>query len=225
MLFYDYYSLLILLPLMVISLIIQGNLNSTYSKYSRVQNSRNTTGRDIALSILRSAGVNDVSVECVAGRLTDHYDPVKKVIRLSQDVYNGTSVASIGIAAHETGHALQYAANYTPVRVRSSIIGITNFSSNILYFLIILSFISRLPVICDIAVLCFTVIFIFQLVTLPVEFNASARAVANVGNMGYNDSDLSGVKKVLSAAAMTYVAATLVSLGQLLSFFLRTRRE
>ena len=225
MFFYDYYTLVILLPLMVLSFIVQAVLNSSYSKYSKIQNSKRTTGCEIAHTILRNAGIFDVSVECIGGNLSDHFDPTKKVIRLSEKVYNGTSIAAIGVAAHETGHALQYAAEYTPIKIRSSIIGITNFSSKILYILIILSFIAQIPLICNIAVICFFIIFLFQLLTLPVEFNASARAVENIGNMGYNDDDLHGVKKVLTDAAMTYVMAMLVALGQMITFILRTRKR
>ncbi len=225
MFYYDYYSLVILLPLFIFSFIIQAVLNSTYSKYSKINNSRNMTGAEIAKMILNNAGIYDVSIECVAGNLTDHFDPTKKVVRLSQAVYNGTSIASIGIAAHEVGHAIQYAVAYTPIKIRSSIVGITNFSSRILYFLIILSFIANIPFFCDLAVICFIIIFFFQLITLPVEFNASARAVKNIELSGFNDSDLRGTKKVLSSAAMTYVAAMLISLGQLLTFVLRSRNR
>ncbi len=181
------------------------------------------TGAELAKKILNNAGIYDVSIECVAGNLTDHFDPTKKTVRLSQAVYNGTSIASIGIAAHEVGHAIQYSVAYTPIRIRSSIVGITNFSSRILYFLIILSFVANIPFFCDLAVICFVIIFFFQLITLPVEFNASARAIKNIGSVGFDNNDISGTKKVLSSAAMTYVAAMLVSLGQLLSFVLRTR--
>lgn len=225
MFFYDYYTLVILLPLMVLSFIVQAYLNSSYSKYSKILNSKGTTGEGIARMILHSAGIYDVSIQCIGGNLTDHFDPQKKVIRLSENVYNGTSISAIGVAAHETGHALQYAAQYTPIKIRSAIIGVTNFSSKILYFLIILSFIAQIPLICNIAVMCFLVIFLFQLITLPVEFNASARAIENIRNMGYNDGDVKGVKKVLSAAAMTYVVAMLISLGQMLTFILRTRNR
>jgi len=221
--YYDYYSLVILFPLFILSFIIQVVLKSTYAKYSKINNSQMMTGAQLAKMILNNAGIYDVSVECVAGSLTDHFDPTKKVVRLSQNVYNGTSIASIGIAAHEVGHAIQYAVAYTPIRIRSSIVGITNFSSKILYFLIVLSFVANIPLFCDLAVICFVIIFFFQLITLPVEFNASARAVQNIEYSGFNDSDLKGTKKVLASAAMTYVANMLVSLGQLLSFVLRTR--
>lgn len=181
------------------------------------------SGYAVATYILQKAGINDISVKCIGGKLTDRFDPIKKCVFLSSDVYNGTNIAAIGIAAHETGHALQYAAGYAPLRIRMAIVGITNFSSRILYFIIILSFIAQIPALCNIAVICFLVIFIFQLITLPVEFNASARAVECINNLGYSDSDIKGVKKILSAAAMTYVAAMLVSLGQMLMYMFRIR--
>lgn len=225
MFYYDYYSLVLLLPLVIFSFIIQSILNSTYSKYSKVNNSRTLTGAEAAKQILSNAGIYDVSVECIGGNLTDHFDPTKKAVRLSQDVFNGTSVASVGIAAHEVGHAIQHNEGYLPVKIRSSVVGITNFSSRILYFLILLSFISGIPVICDIAVLCFAIIFFFQLITLPVEFNASSRAIKNIESLHFSSTDLTGVKKVLSSAAMTYVAAMLVSLAQMVSFILRSRNR
>lgn len=225
MFYYDYYSLVLLFPLLILSFIVQFSLNSTYRRMSKVNNSRHTSGAEIARLILNRAGVYGVSVECVSGKLTDHFDPSKNVIRLSSEVYNGTSVAAIGIAAHETGHALQYAENYTPMQLRAAIVGITNFSSKILYLVVMLSFIAQIPFLCDIAVICYLIIFAFQLITLPVEFNASRRAVVNIEESGYSDADIKGVKKVLVCAAMTYVVAMLVSLGQLLTYVLRTRRR
>ncbi len=221
MFYYDYYSLVIMLPLLILSVIIQLNLKSTYGRYKKINNSHNLTGAQIARSILESANIYDVSVECVPGNLSDHYDPTKKAVRLSEDVYNGTSIASIGIAAHEVGHAIQHDVEYIPVKIRTSVVGVTNFSSKLLYFLIILSFAIHIPMLCDIAVICFLIIFFFQLITLPVEFNASARALKNIKGMGFSSTDVGGVKKVLSSAALTYVAAMLVSFGQMLAFILR----
>lgn len=200
-------------------------MKSTYNKYSKVYNTKGMTGAEISKAILDSAGVQGVEVQMVSGKLTDHFDPKSNVIRLSEEVYNSSTVSAIGVAAHETGHALQYSANYYPMVLRNSIVGITNFSSKILYFLIILSFVISVPVICDIAVLCFGVLFFFQVVTLPVEFNASKRAVNKISELGYSSEEIGGVKKVLFAAAMTYVVAMLYSLGQLLTFFLRTRNR
>lgn len=225
MFYYDYYSLVLLLPMMIFSLIIQGVLNSTYSKYKKIQNSRNITGAQISQMILQSAGVFDVTITTVSGNLTDHFDPKRKVIRLSPEVYNGTSIASIGVAAHETGHALQYASGYFPLKIRSAIVGVTNFSSRLLYFVILLSFLSGFSLLTDIAVVCFLIIFAFQLITLPVEFNASLRAIENIRNIGFDDSNIQGVKKVLSSAAMTYVAAMLTSLARLVTFYLRNSRR
>lgn len=225
MFYYDYYSLVLLLPLFVLSFIIQANLKSTYAKYSKIGNSQGITGAAIARQILNNAGIYNVSIECIGGNLSDHFDPTKKAVGLSEAVYNGTSVASIGIAAHEVGHAIQYAKNYTPIKIRSSIVGITNFSSKILYFLILLSFIASIPLFCDLAVICFFVIFFFQLITLPVEFNASARALSNIRASGFTDNDIKGTRKVLTSAALTYVAAMLISFAQMLSFILRTRNR
>ena len=225
MFIYDYYSLILLLPLTIFSLIIQAKLNTTYSKYSKVNNSKGTTGAEIAKLILSRNGISGVSIQCIPGKMSDHFDPAKNVIRLSEDVYHGTSVASIGIAAHETGHALQYAMQYTPVKIRSSVVGVTNFSSKLLYVVLILSFIVNLPILCDIAVVCFAVLFFFQLITLPVEFNASRRAVEAIEGYSYSGQDVKGVKKVLGAAAMTYVAAMLVALANLLRFIIRSKRR
>ncbi len=225
MFYYDYYSLVLIFPLIIFSLIVQVKMQSTYSKYAKVQNSRMMTGADMARTILQNGGVLDVTVECIQGKLSDHFDPSKKVIRLSEEVYNGMSVSAIGVAAHEAGHALQYAKKYAPMYLRSAVVGITSFSSRILYFVIILSFIIAMPILTDIAVACFVIIFLFQLITLPVEFNASRRAVQNISSAQFSEDDVRGVKRVLSSAAMTYVAAMLISLGQLLAFLARSRRD
>ena len=225
MFFYDYYSIVFILPLIIFSLIIQMRMQATYSKYSKIKNSRFMTGADMARTILQNGGVLDVTVECIPGKLSDHFDPTKKVIRLSEEVYNGNSVSAIGVAAHEAGHALQYAQNYAPMYIRSAIIGVTSFSSRILYFVIILSIIISMPLLTNIAVACFVIIFCFQLITLPVEFNASRRAIQNISSAQFSSEDVAGVKRVLSSAAMTYVAAMLISLGQLLAFLARTRRD
>ncbi len=225
MFYYDYYSLVLIFPLIIFSLIVQVKMQSTYSKYAKVQNSRMMTGADMARTILQNGGVLDVTVECIQGKLSDHFDPSKKVIRLSEEVYNGMSVSAIGVAAHEAGHALQYAKKYAPMYLRSAVVGITSFSSRILYFVIILSFIIAMPILTDIAVVCFVIIFLFQLITLPVEFNASRRAIQNISGAQFSEDDVRGVKRVLSSAAMTYVAAMLISLGQLMAFLARSRRD
>ncbi|MBQ7096042.1 MAG: zinc metallopeptidase [Clostridia bacterium] len=228
--FYNYYfGIYTMLPLIILSLIVQSRLNSTYSKYSRISNSRGMTGGQMAEMILRRSGIMDVSVTCINGRLSDHFDPAQKVIRLSEEVYNGNTIAAIGVAAHECGHAIQYHVDYFPIKLRASVVGITNFSSKFLYFLILASLfinvVSISSVIFNLAILCYAIIFFFQLVTLPVEFNASSRAVEQIAGNGFSEEEVKGVKKVLSAAAMTYVASAITALVQLLAMISRSRRR
>ncbi len=227
MLFSSYYfGVFTMLPVIILGLIVQAKLNSTYAKYSNIGNGRGMTGAQMAEMILRGAGIFDVTVTCINGKLSDHFDPTKKVVRLSSEVYNGTSIASIGVAAHECGHAIQHAVGYFPIRVRSAVVGITNFSSKLLYLLMILSvFVSGSmgTVLFNVAVLCYAVLFFFQLITLPVEFNASARAVEQIRTAGFDEGDVKGVRQVLSAAAMTYVASAITVLWQLLILLNRRR--
>ena len=231
MLFQTYYfGIFTMLPVLILSLIVQSRMQSAYSKYSKLSNGRGMTGAQMAEQILHGAGIYDVNITCVSGHLSDHFDPTKKVVRLSEQVYNGTSVASIGIAAHECGHAIQHHVGYFPIRLRSAVVGITNFSSKLLYFLMIASFFvsgyTNGTVIFNLAILCYAVLFFFQLVTLPVEFNASSRAVAVLGDSGMVASDeLPKVKKVLRAAAYTYLAAAAASALQLLRLILLSRRR
>lgn len=229
MLYSYYFGSYIMIPLIIFSLIVQARLNSTYTKFSKIGNSRGMTGGQMAEMILRNAGIYDVSVVCIKGKLSDHFDPAQKVVRLSEAVYNGSSIASVGIAAHECGHAIQHNVDYFPIKLRTSVVGITNFSSKILYFLILASIFINMgtlnTVIFNIAIICYAIIFFFQLVTLPVEFNASARAIEQVRGSGFVDEDIRGVRKVLSAAAMTYVAAAVTALVQLLAMISRARRR
>ena len=230
MLFYSYYfGIFSILPVILLGLIVQVRLQSTYSKFSAVRNSRGITGGEMAELILRNAGIRDVSVVCIGGQLSDHFDPVKKVVRLSEQVYSGSSIASIGVAAHECGHAIQYQEEYVPIRIRSAIIGVTNFSSKLLYILMFASIFfysqSFSAVVFNVAIICYTILFIFQLVTLPVEFNASARAVKQIEASGFGEEDVRGVKKVLSAAAMTYVASAITVLWQLLLLISRAKNR
>lgn len=224
-----YFGIFAMLPVILLGLIVQARLKTTYAKFSRIGNSRGMTGAQMAESILRGAGIYDVSVSCVGGQLSDHFDPTQKAVRLSESVYNGTSIASIGIAAHECGHAIQHEVGYFPIRVRSAVVGITNFSSKLLYFLMLASFFisgyTAGTVIFNLVVLCYAVLFFFQLITLPVEFNASSRAMEQVYAAGFSDDDAGGVKKVLSAAAMTYVAAAVTALWQLFLLLNRSRRR
>lgn len=230
MYFYGYYGIFAMLPVLILSIIIQFRLKQVYSKYSSTDNSRNITGAAMAEMILNGAGIYDVRINCISGNLSDHYDPIKKVVSLSNDVYNGTSIAAIGIAAHECGHAIQHHEQYFPIRLRSAIIGITNFSSKLLYFLILGSFLiytssAVSTALFNVATLCYAVLFFFQLVTLPVEFNASSRALKQIEAAGFDTFDLSGVKKVLSSAAMTYVASAVTALWQLLLMLGRGRNR
>lgn len=223
--FYDRYYIFLVVPAILLSLAVQLLLKSTYAKYKRISNSRGCTGAQMAQEILSSGGAQDVRVECIDGNLTDHFDPRAKIVRLSSDVYHGTSVAAIGIAAHECGHALQYKSQYFPMYLRSAVVGITNISSALIYPLVVLSVVFELSQLLELAIICFLIIFLFQLITLPVEFNASRRAVRQIQAANFAQSDVIGVKKVLSAAAMTYVAAMITALMNFLSFLLRVRRR
>ena len=214
---YDYSYLLLLIPVLIFSLWAQTSVSSTFNKFNKITNKRRMTGFDAARMILDRNGLYHVRIEHIQGNLTDHYDPKADVIRLSDAVYNTASIAAVGVAAHEAGHAVQYATNYGPIRLRASIVSLTQFSSRwaiyILMFGILLSFGS----LAKIGFWLYAVVAFFQLVTLPVEFNASRRALTALEEGGALDrEELSGAKKVLSAAAMTYVAALLSAIVQLL---------
>ncbi len=229
MFFYGYYGIFAMLPVILLGIIVQMRMNSAYSKYSKIANDRNMSGAAIAKLILEGAGIYDVEINCVNGRLSDHYDPMRKTVNLSSDIFNGTSIASIGVAAHECGHAIQHHVGYLPLKLRSATVGITNFSSKILYFLMIGSFLiyssSFSTVIFNVAAICYAVIFLFQLITLPVEFNASKRALEQIRTAGFENQSLSGVKNVLTAAALTYVASAVTALWQLLIMLGRARNR
>ena len=219
--YYDPYYWVLLLPAMLIALLAQLNVSSTFKRYSRVRTLRGFTGAQAAEAVLRAHGVYDVRIQRVSGRLTDHYDPRENVIRLSQDVYDSSSIAAAGVAAHEAGHAVQYAQGYAPVRLRSAMIPVCNFGSQFSMILIILGLLLYSQPMFGLGVILFAIAVLGQLVTLPVEFNASRRAVVSLRETGLlNQEELYGAKKVLGAAAMTYVAALLVSLAQLLRFLL-----
>ena len=219
--YYDPYYWIILVPAMLIALLAQINVSSTFNRYSRLASRRGLTGAQAAEAVLRAHGVYDVRIERVAGRLSDHYDPRSNVIRLSDAVYGSSSVASLGVAAHEAGHAVQYAQGYGPIRLRTAIIPICNIGSQLSILLIVLGLIFYFPALFGVGVILFAVAVVGQVVTLPVEFNASSRAMASLRDTGLLDEqELRGARKVLTAAAMTYVAALLVSIAQLLRFLL-----
>ena len=201
----------------LISALVSAKMNATFSKYSKVSSYCGMTGAQAAQRILSSAGIYDVRIEHVSGKLTDHYDPSNKVLRLSDAVYGNTSIAAIGVAAHECGHAVQHARNYVPLSVRSAIVPVANFGSQLSWPLFLAGLIFSFRPLLMIGILLFCAALLFQIVTLPVEFNASARALRMLDETGImGRQEIRGTKKVLRAAAMTYVAAVIGSLLQLL---------
>ena len=218
----DIYYIILVLPALVFSMWAQAKVNSTFNRYSKQRTYSGMTGYEAARRILAANGLYHVNVERVSGNLTDHYDPKTNVIRLSDSVFGSNSVAAVGVAAHEAGHAVQYAQNYAPIKLRAAIIPVTNIGSTLSVPLVLLGFLMGAQPLVNIGLLLFATVAVFQLVTLPVEFNASRRAV-NALEMGGTmaDEEINGVKKVLSAAAMTYVAALAVSVANLLRLVLR----
>lgn len=221
-LYFDEYYLILCVPAIILSLIAQWRVKSSYSRFSQVRNVRGLTGADAARRVLSFYGISDVRIERVSGKLSDHYDPAAKVIRLSSGVYDGISIASVGIACHEAGHAAQHAEEYFPIKVRNAVIPVTRFGSSAGLFIAIAGYIFGFEPLISIGLLLYFFIVIFQFVTLPVEFNASSRAlkVINETNMLTAD-ELPQAKKMLTSAAMTYVAALIVSFAQFLRLFLR----
>ncbi len=218
---FDWTYLVIVLPCLILSMWASSSVNSTFKKYSTVRSIRGITGAEAAQRVLSANGVTGVRIERVSGNLTDHYDPRTNVIRLSDSVHSAASVAAIGVAAHEAGHAVQYAQNYGPIKLRAAIIPITNLGSKLAMPLILIgilfSALGNLSyALVDLGIACFSLSLIFQLVTLPVEFNASRRAMETIESSGIlSEEEQRGAKKTLKAAAMTYVAATAVALAQL----------
>lgn len=223
---FDTTYLLLVLPCLVLSLWSSSRVNRIFNKYARQISMRGITGAEAAKRILQHNGISNVKVERVSGKLTDHYDPSSNVIRLSDQVYDSQSTAAIGVACHEAGHAMQYATGYSPIKLRTAIIPITNFGSKIAMPLILLGIVlSSLGMLSYtlvyIGIACFSLSLIFQLITLPVEFNASRRAIAAISECNIlSDDEMIGTRKTLSAAAMTYVAATAVTLVQLIRLIL-----
>ncbi len=226
MFYIDWTYIILVMPALVFSIWASARVNTTFEKYSKQNSMRRMTGAQAAERVLRANGIYNVKIERVSGNLTDHYDPKANVIRLSDVVYDSISTAAIGVAAHEAGHAVQHAQNYAPVKIRTAIVPITNIGSKLsipLIFLgILLSYMgSQFALIAYAGVAAFGLCVLFQLVTLPTEFNASKRALVAIEQCGILSSDeLEGSKKVLSAAALTYVAALAVTLMQFLRLFL-----
>ncbi|MDY6314479.1 MAG: zinc metallopeptidase [Clostridia bacterium] len=220
---------IIILPALILSLWAQANVNSTFARFSRVSNRRSMTGYDAARRILDMNGLHNVAIEHIAGNLTDHYDPRSNTVRLSDSVYGSSSVAAIGVAAHEVGHAVQHAVGYTPIKVRNAIVPVVNLCSQLAMPLFILGLIfsSSFFMLTDVGIILFSAAVLFHIVTLPVEINASRRALSTLeSSYMLEGEEISGAKKVLSAAAMTYVASAAMALLQLLRLIaIRDRRR
>ena len=209
----------------IISMIASWNVKNTFNKYSNVGNSRGLSAQDVAQSILNSAGINDVRIERVRGDLTDHYSPTEKVLRLSDTVYGSTSVAALGVAAHECGHAIQHKVGYAPLNLRAISVPIANFGSKLSWPIILIGLALGYNGLAQIGVLLFLGVVFFQLITLPVEFNASSRALQILEkNSILSGNELSSAKSVLTAAALTYVAAMINSVLQLLRLIMIANR-
>lgn len=228
--YFDWYYIL-LIPVMIFALWAQMRVSTTFHKYQQQHNRRNITGAEAARRVLSASGVSGVTVEQVAGTLTDHYDPKTNVIRLSSAVYGSTSSAAVGVACHEAGHAVQHAENYGPLKLRMALIPVANFGSRLLLPLLLISFVGSLflpslSFVTDLVLIIFLITTFLQFITLPVEFNASRRAMESMESQGIlAGEELQGARKVLTAAALTYVAALAVSLVQLFRILMLTRRR
>ena len=212
---------ILLIPVLLLSLWAQLQVNGNFKRYSTVTNRRRLTGAQAAEAVLRSHGVYDVSIRHVRGNLTDHYNPRDNTIYLSDSVYGSPTIAAVGVAAHEAGHAVQYAVGYAPIRLRQAIVPLTQFGSKFSFILLLIGMLLYNQSLFFIGIVLFSLTTVFQLITLPVEFNASARAIETIEFQHLLEGDeVSGAKKVLRAAALTYVAALLMSALQLLRYVL-----
>jgi Zn-dependent membrane protease YugP len=223
MFYFDPTYLIIVAPAMLLALWAQFKVKSAFARWSEVRNLRGITGREAASIVLREAGVQNVRVEETQGTLSDHYDPRDRVLRLSPEVYEGASVASIGVAAHEAGHAIQHASGYAALRARNAIVPLASIGSWLAWPMIFFGLIMHMMQLALAGFVAFLLLVLFQVLTLPVEFDASRRAKAQLQTVGLlsGPEEAEGVKKVLDAAALTYVAATITALAQLLYFALR----
>lgn len=220
MFFYDP-TIIILIPVLIIAMYAQYKVKSTFNKYSKISTNMNMSAADIVRNLLKENGINDVNVQQIKGKLTDHYDPSKKVLNLSENIYNSNSVAAIGVAAHEAGHAIQDYKGYKPLKLRASLVPAASIGSSWGLPMAIIGFFLQTQFLIVLGFIMFFGAFIFHLVTLPVEFNASTRALTMLKNNEIlNTNELKGAKKVLRAAAFTYVSATLVALANLVRIVL-----
>ncbi|MGL4983047.1 MAG: zinc metallopeptidase [Treponemataceae bacterium] len=226
--FFDSYYFILIIPAMILSMAAQVKVKSTFARFSNELSRRGITGRDAAQALLKANNIHDVTIASVAGSLTDHYDPSTKVLRLSSDVYSKTSIAAIGVAAHEAGHAIQHAQNYAPLGLRSTLVPLANIGSSFGPTMVIGGLLLSWGVLINVGIMLFSAAVIFYLITLPVEFDASRRAVVILRDSAtLTDEELQGVQKVLSAAAMTYVASAIVAIANLLRLVLlaKDRRD
>ena len=221
---FDSYYLVLVVPTLILSAIAQIIVKSTFAKYSKISCSKNITGQDSAALLLKANSILDVRIEAVSGSLTDHYDPSSKVVRLSQPVFAENSIAAVGVAAHETGHAIQHALSWGPLVLRSTLVPVANIGSMFGPYLAMAGIIFSIPMLLNIGIFLFGGAVLFYVITLPVEFNASARAIEILrSNNVLSPDELKGVKKVLTAAAMTYVASALTALMSLLRLILLSK--
>ena len=222
----NYYYIILVLPMIIFSVIASSRVKSTFKKYSNVLSNRHITGAQAASEILKYYGITNVNIERVSGNLSDHFDPRTNIIRLSDNVYNSTSVAAIGVACHEAGHAAQHAENYLAIKIRNSILPIANLGSRLGIPLALVGYFLDFSPLAIAGVVFFSFAVFFQFVTLPVELNASKRALSVISEVDIlNDEEKKGAKKVLFSAAMTYVAALAVSVASLLRLILSTNRR
>ena len=222
--FIDYWYIVLVLPVMIASLIIQGIMRSTYKKYSNVYVGTGITGAEMARKVLSENGVYDVSVLAIDGELSDHYDPRSRVIKLSREVHDGKSVSALGVACHEAGHALQHSEQYFPLMARNTFVPVVNICSGISWFVLLIGLFMGSDIMINLGIILFSTAAVFQFITLPVELNASKRAVRALRYSNHlSDEEIQGTKRVLTAAAMTYVAALAASLASLLRLILITR--
>ena len=224
--FYFDRTMILLLPAIIIAFWAQTKVSSTYKKYRTVRTMNGYTGENVARMMLDSAGLYDVPVVETRGELTDHYDPRSRVVRLSTDIFHGSSIAAAGVAAHEVGHAMQHQEQYKPLVLRTSMATAVNFSSQASIFIFMIGLLFSIPMLTNIGIIFFTVAVFYQIITLPVEFNASRRAlkILESRNILYGN-EVNGAKNVLSAAAITYVAAALMSISQLIRLIAISNRN
>ena len=222
--YFDYYYLVLVVPTLLLSLYAQFKVKSAFSKYSQVQTMRKISGKEAAALLLRSNSISNVSIQRIGGSLSDHYDPSHKVLRLSGQVYDKTSIAAVGVAAHETGHAIQDKEKYAPLVLRSTLVPVANIGSSAGPYLALAGIIFRMNLLLNIGIILFACAVLFYLVTLPVEIDASRRALKVLEhNAVLSQEELKGAKKVLSAAALTYVASALTAMANLLRLILISR--